>query len=163
MTAIATKKAAIDDLAVNDLAAGSCASQNNNTSDRNVIAVSISSAEFFVFERTADVVIVRVRGEVDICSAESLRDFVCTLGDDGIDVVIDLSQVQFFGTAGLAAFTGMERVTRLNGSNWAIVGGRPVRRMLRAVGQEDLFPCFDAPDAAITDLRERRALGARSC
>lgn len=157
MTAIATKKAAIEGRAIK-----AYASQNYNTSDPNVTILSCGAAEFSVADRTRDVSVVCVTGEVDLCSADALRDFVCAQCDKDTDIVIDLSQVHFFGTAGLTVFTGMERVSRQEGRNWALVGARPIHRLLRAVGQADLFQCFDSREAAVSALNTRRTTASRA-
>ena len=150
MTAIATNK-----VATHDLLAGALASRNHNTCDPSVTIASCATAEFTGVAITPRLVLVSVRGDIDLCSADALRDFARDQCGESTDVLLDLSRVQFFGTAGLAVFTGLERATRGFGRAWALVGGRPVHRLLRAVGQTDLFPCFEALDAALVSLGSR--------
>ncbi|NLU83103.1 STAS domain-containing protein [Rhodococcus sp. HNM0569] len=158
MTVIATKNVTVE-----GRAGGKISSRNNNIRDHggsrrgsSVVHTARSglTAEFDAVDIRPDVALVRVRGEIDLCTAQDLRDFVCARVDGARDIVLDLSSVQFFGTAGLPVLTALEVAVREAGRRWALVSSRPADRMFRAVGQSGLFP-RTADVAAALALLER--------
>ncbi|MEU5842407.1 STAS domain-containing protein [Rhodococcus sp. NPDC047139] len=89
-------------------------------------------AEFSAQRIEPDLVWVDVRGEIDIRNARALFTFAHQQIEGSPRMVLDLASVEFFGAAGLSVFDELdERASALN-VRWAILGGRPVQRLLRA-------------------------------
>ncbi|TXG92022.1 anti-sigma factor antagonist [Rhodococcus rhodnii] len=75
------------------------------------------AASFRATEIGDSIVVVTVSGEVDLSSADGLREFTLSRIDDRRDLVLDLSAVDFCGTATLAVFTDRFRMTFVVASN----------------------------------------------
>ena len=105
-----------------------------------------SRLAFEVFERAQiGCTVLDVRGEIDLESADRLWAHVerAIVSGQG-DVVVDLSPVTFFDSAGLAVLIKAHR--RLNGTRRRVIVRRPsdnVRRVLDISGLSDLIMIED--------------------
>lgn len=89
-----------------------------------VVAVRVTS------EDAGGRVVVTVSGEVDVSSADALRDELRLLVDEGhTDLVVDLSAVSFMDSTGLGVLVGTLKRVRLAGGRLDLVvdGDRLVR------------------------------------
>ena len=73
-------------------------------------------------------VVVEVEGEVDAANADALRDYAMSVMLDADRVVLDLSEVKFFGTAGVSA---LQTLRVAAGTEWVVVVSPAVTRVLR--------------------------------
>ena len=78
--------------------------------------------------------LVGVRGEIDLFSAPGFRDYVCTRISPEGQFILDMSKVDFIGTAGLSVLDTVHATNVRDGRTWAMICGRPVYRLLRAGG-----------------------------
>lgn len=113
----------------------------------------VRGAAFTAERISSNMVLIEVRGEIDVLSAPGLRAYVCNQVCADRRLILDLSGVDFIGTAGLSVFTSLDARTCQFGSGWALVGGRPVQRLLRAAGRASAFRCFESLEAAMHALR----------
>lgn len=90
-----------------------------------------------------------VRGEIDLLSAPTFQDYVCTRISPEGQFILDMSKVEFIGTAGLSVLDTLHSKNADDGRTWAMICGRPVYRLLRAAGQESNFPCYASLDGAL--------------
>ncbi|MFL6118889.1 STAS domain-containing protein [Actinophytocola sp.] len=83
-------------------------------------------------ERSADAVVLRVRGELDIATAPTLRESILLALHGGPKIlVIDLSAVTFLAAAGLVALTTANR----KGTDVrVVVASRPCERTIHLTG-----------------------------
>lgn len=87
--------------------------------------------------------ILRLRGEVDICTASRLRDRLAALlkGDGRSAVVLDLSGLEFMDATGLEVLVQAQLLAGARGTE--LVLAHPpgiVRRLLEVTGLEGTFP-----------------------
>jgi anti-anti-sigma factor len=80
-------------------------------------------------------IVCRPSGSLDWIAAQSLRHAVGDSLRPGVDVVIDLSRVEFIDAVGISALVGTVRRARALGSQANICGASPeVRRRLELAG-----------------------------
>lgn len=98
-----------------------------------------------------------VRGEIDMHTSPLLRDqLFAHLCRPATLVVIDLSEVEFFGAAGLTVLIAVSEAARTAGIGLClVVRGRVVPRVLAATGLTGAFDLH--PDAAHALLHAVRA------
>ncbi|MFD3812805.1 STAS domain-containing protein [Rhodococcus sp. NPDC058639] len=113
-------------------------------------------AEFSALPIGSDVIQIRVRGEIDIRNALALRDFAARHLESS-RIVLDLSDVDFFGAVGLRVFEDLETHSRGGGYPWALVGGRPVQRLFRVLGATIPVVAHSSLDNALATLGFDRA------
>ena len=98
----------------------------------------------------ADSVVVTVRGEIDAGNGVALAGYVERQVGMAATLVLDLGEVEFFGTAGLTALRRVdlccERI------RWVLVASPAVKRVLRVCHAEDL-PQAESVAMAVRHLR----------
>jgi anti-sigma B factor antagonist len=100
-----------------------------------------------------DVVVVRLRGDLDLLTAPLLREALRPLIHEPGTVLVNLTGVGFLGSAGLAELAGAQDGATGNGARLALVAsGRAVVRPLEVTGLAELFQIFDSEDAALAAL-----------
>ncbi|WP_201408314.1 STAS domain-containing protein [Mycobacterium paraintracellulare] len=100
-----------------------------------------------------DCVLVYLDGELDMGAVECLNAVLDPLVAAGRNVIVDLSGLSFFGTAGLIALADLEaRTTAVSGSIQLVKPSAAVRRVLMVTGTHNWFT-IDAhiPEAANRD------------
>ena len=66
-------------------------------------------------------------------------------------VVVDMSGLEFLSSLPLGELVAMSRAVKLHGGRVVIAGARPaVREMLSHVRIDQIMPCFDGVDAALS-------------
>lgn len=88
---------------------------------------------------SSTVLVVHVSGEIDLATENDFRRFVTAHVPSGRNLVIDLSEVAFFGASGLRVLTEIAHRFAFDGLHFVIVPGRPVARLLHAAGMSDTF------------------------
>ena len=76
-------------------------------------------------------VLVTVRGEVDATNSRSLAGYIERQIAGSTCLVLDLTVVEFFGTAGFAALHNINVICARYGVSWQLVAGPQLRRFLR--------------------------------
>lgn len=105
-------------------------------------------------EGPAGITLLRMRGEVDIVSAGPLTDTATAATVGARAVVLDLSAVTFFDSAGVRLVDRLARACARNGAGFRVLaptGGR-ARRILDLVGLGEVLACEDL-DAAVVALQ----------
>ncbi|GAA1784837.1 MULTISPECIES: STAS domain-containing protein [Streptomonospora] len=100
-----------------------------------------------------DTVVVAVQGEIDIATADDMRDrLLAAASEPGCaTVVADLSEVEFFDASGVRALMAARR--RLDADGVRTVLGGPsaaVVRTLEVLGLAGLFPVVPPTEAAFS-------------
>ena len=98
-----------------------------------------------------DTAVVHVTGELDLAATPRLRDLLAPRLASTLDaIIIDLSQVDFLGTAPLSALAEFQQRALARGITFSIVTGpRCVTRALRATGLTEHFATYAAPGLAL--------------
>jgi|GEM_PF-878186 anti-anti-sigma factor len=103
--------------------------------------------------------VVAAHGELDASNATQLADYVqcCTAQADHL--ILDLSGLKFFGTAGFSALHTIN--VRCAGADvrWAVVPSPAVVRLLRICDPDSALPVAEAPEPALTGDQELHRLG----
>ena len=104
-------------------------------------------------------VLVTVRGEVDATNSRALAGYVERQLAGSTRLVLDLTGIEFFGTAGFAALHSLNVICARYGGAWVLVVGPPLRRYLGMCDPENLLPLEDsAVDHLDTGPRDRELL-----
>lgn len=104
-------------------------------------------------EGPAGITVLRIRGEVDVVTAGSLTETVTAASVATRAVVLDLSAVTFFDSAGVRLVDRLAQACDRDGTGFRVIapaGGR-ARRILDLVGLGDALAC-DALDEAVAAL-----------
>lgn len=102
--------------------------------------------------------IVTAAGEVDISTVTRLREPLFELAASGRPVVIDLDQVSFLDSAGLAALVGTVKRATAHGGSLHVVCARPkIRQLFRLTGLDSRLPPARTLDEALEALAAARA------
>ncbi len=105
------------------------------------------------------VAIICARGEIDQANAHTLAEYslACLARRSGL--ILDLTELEFFGAAGFSALHRISLSCTHAGINWALVPGFAVSRLLRICDPDGLLPSVDSVGAALATL-QRSASGA---
>ena len=110
-------------------------------------------AQFCAQKISSTLVRVGVAGEIDIRNAAALSDFALGQLRSSSRLILDLSEVEFFGTAGLRVFQELGEESSEVGASWVLVCGRPVQRLLRITDPEQSIPAYTSLESAMRALR----------
>ncbi|CAL9487914.1 hypothetical protein SUDANB95_03156 [Actinosynnema sp. ALI-1.44] len=99
------------------------------------------------------VVVVRLAGELDMCSQVEDEVRACiTARPRG--VVLDLREVTFFGSHGISLLLGAVEEARAHGVGFAVVAdNRPVLRPLEVTDMLVVVSVFATPESAMASMR----------
>ncbi|MGO9661208.1 MAG: STAS domain-containing protein [Acidimicrobiales bacterium] len=90
--------------------------------------------------RPGSSIVCRPVGELDWVGAVPLRRVVHDAFAPGLEVVIDLSRVEFIDAAGMSALVGSVRFVRAQGGAARTCNARPqVRRLMELIGVDRLL------------------------
>jgi anti-sigma B factor antagonist len=104
-----------------------------------------------ISERLGDYTLVRVRGEVDLSWSQQVRRAILdALGATG-KVGVELSQVSYIDSSGIAALVEGFQNARGRGQKFALVAAsKPVMAVLQLARLDKVFPLFASLDEART-------------
>ena len=104
-------------------------------------------------------VLVSVRGEVDATNGRFLAGYVERQIAGSSHLVLDLTVIDFFGTAGFAALHNINVVCARYGVSWVLMVGPQLRRFLRICDPDSVLPLGNsALDHLNTESRDRQLL-----
>ena len=89
-------------------------------------------------------VLVTVRGEVDATNSRGLAGYVERQAAGSSHLVLDLTVIDFFGTAGFAALHNVNVICARYGVSWQLVIGPQLRRFLKICDPDSLLPRDDS-------------------
>ena len=99
-----------------------------------------------------------VAGEVDIATVTRLRESLFELVASDRALVVDLDQVTFIDSSGLAALVGAARRAAAHGASLQVVCARPrIRQLFRLTGLDGQLPLARTLDDALESLVPRPA------
>ena len=100
------------------------------------------------------VAIVGASGELDMLTAPQLRDAVqSALGQDPSGLIVDLTEVDFLGSAGMQVLMEAHNQTGGTETRFAVVAdGSATSRPLKITGIADLIDMFSSLDEAVQNL-----------
>lgn len=97
--------------------------------------------------------VVEVDGEVDVSTADALRECVHDLLDrERTDLVVDLGNVTFMDSTGLGVLVGsLKKVRLLGGRMQLVITTERVRQLFRITALLPVFTVHDTLDDALAD------------
>lgn len=95
--------------------------------------------------------LIALKGEVDIYTAPKFKDDLVALIDEGaVDIVVDLSHVEFIDSTALGVLIGgVKRLHPLDGHLLLVANTRPVLKILTITGLDKVFSIFKSRDEAL--------------
>ena len=93
-------------------------------------------------------VVMSLGGEIDLYTAPRLHGELFTLlsGDGPVQVVVDMSEVDFCDSTGMNVLLAAHRRAREQGGDLELAAPRPaVRKILQVTGLESVFTVLDDP------------------
>ena len=101
----------------------------------------------FTVEWGPSFVVITAHGELDASNANQLADYVQRCATHSKSVIVNLSGLEFFGTAGFSALHSINVRCASDGVHWAVLPGKAVSRLLRICDPDDALPVADSvPD-----------------
>lgn len=94
-------------------------------------------------------VLVNADGEIDACSARGLAEYTETVLDAKRRLIVDLRELEFFGTSGFSSLHYINVTCSRRDVNWVLIPGREVSRLLRICDPQRGLPVAATLDAAI--------------
>lgn len=128
---------------------------NTHATADTSVSVAATGAIFRAVPFGSAALVVSVHGDIDIRSAPMLAEFASTRVDAQRHLVLDLSDVGFFGIAGLTVFSALDSATEEAGSSWSLVEGHPVHRLLEAASLQPAVQVFDRVADAVQAASKR--------
>jgi anti-anti-sigma factor len=95
--------------------------------------------------------VVTAHGELDASNASELADYVLRCSAHSTSVVVDLSGLDFFGTAGFSALHLINVRCAGANLNWAVVPSKAVTRLLRICDPDNTLPLATRSGHAVLD------------
>lgn len=95
--------------------------------------------------------VVHVAGEIDVASADRLRERVALLLSEGrTDLVVDLTGVSFMDSTGLGLLVGTLKRVRLAGGRFElVVDSERLLKVFRITGLTQVFTIHDTLEGAL--------------
>ena len=95
-------------------------------------------------------VLVRLRGEVDLSWSQAVRRVVLDALADNTPVGVDLSEVSYIDSSGIAALVEGFQIARTRGSRFVLVAvSDAVRAVLELARLDRVFVIVATPDAVV--------------
>jgi anti-sigma B factor antagonist len=103
---------------------------------------------------TTGVVVLHLAGDLDLYTSGVLRDQLTPeLSNDRTGIVLDLTEVSFLGSAGLAELVSAQATATRNSVRLGLVAsGRNVLRPLEVTGLRKTFQVFETLEAALREV-----------
>jgi anti-anti-sigma factor len=105
----------------------------------------------------SSVAIVSAYGDIDASNATTLTDYALLNAVRCRDLILGLGELEFFGTDGFSALHRVSVRCARAEIGWIMVPGAAVSRLLRICDPHGSLPTVDTVEAALANLRDRRA------
>lgn len=96
--------------------------------------------------------VVAATGEIDASNISRLTDYVRGVLRANCPLVIDLSELSFFGAQGIPALFMLSEECGRAGVSWAVVTSHPVQRLLRIGDKDRRLPTVSSVSDALKRL-----------
>jgi anti-anti-sigma factor len=94
--------------------------------------------------------VITVHGDLDASNAQEFADYALRHSEHTERLVLDLSGVDFFGTAGFSALHTVNVRCAGAGVDWALVSSSGVSRLLRICDPDSALPVVGTVQAALS-------------
>jgi anti-anti-sigma factor len=96
--------------------------------------------------------IVAASGDIDASNIDRLTDYVQSALAQGRALILDLSDLTFFGAQGIPALFSVSEQCSKAGVDWAVVSSHAVRRLLRIGDRDSRLPAVSSVPEALKRL-----------
>ncbi len=130
------------------------------TTSRPVDRTDSHNASFSTRWLQPSVAVITARGELDAANAQELVDYALRDLERTRRLALDLTGVDFFGTAGFSALHTLNVRCAAANVEWVLLASRAVDRLLRICDPDSALPIASTMPAALTQLQadQRRLL-----
>ena len=130
------------------------------TTARPVDRRDTRTASFATRRPQPTVAVITAKGELDAFNAQELVDYALRDVESTQRVALDLTGVDFFGTAGFSALHTLNVRCAAAGVEWVLVPSTAVTRLLRICDPDSALPIAATMSAALSRLEadQRRLL-----
>jgi anti-anti-sigma factor len=97
----------------------------------------------------SSVIVVRAHGGIDASNADTLTEYALGHLLRCRELILDLQDLDFFGTEGFSALHRISVCCVRDGTGWAVVSGQAVSRVLRICDPQGLLPAASTVEAAM--------------
>jgi anti-anti-sigma factor len=98
--------------------------------------------------------VITAHGELDAANAQEFVDYALRHASEAERLVLDLSGVEFFGTAGFSALYSVNVRCAGEKIQWALVPSSAVTRLLRICDPDSALPMCDSVDTALSAVQD---------
>jgi anti-anti-sigma factor len=112
----------------------------------------------FTVRRAPSAAVVSAHGELDASNAGRLADYAQSCAVHSTRLILDLTGLEFFGTAGFSTLHMINVRFVGAGVRWAVVPSRAVWRLLRICDPDRALPTSQSVSAALDDGDDPRGL-----
>ena len=98
-------------------------------------------------------VVITTHGELDAANAQEFVDYALRHAGHTDRLVLDLTGVDFFGTAGFSALHTLNVRCAAEKIEWAMAPSPAVTRLMRICDPDSALPISDSVDAALTSVQ----------
>jgi anti-anti-sigma factor len=102
--------------------------------------------------------VITAHGELDAANAGQLADYVQRCATYAKSLILDLSGLEFFGTAGFSALHTINVGCVKADVHWTMVPSPAVSRLLRICDPDGVLPAAESVNAVLSSREERRRL-----
>ncbi len=111
----------------------------------------------FTAEWSPSSVLITANGELDASNANQLADYVQRCAANAKSVILNLSGLEFFGTAGFSALHTINVRCAATDVRWVVVPNKAVSRLLQICDPDHALPLAESvPDSLDGDEKPRR-------
>ncbi|WP_155769549.1 STAS domain-containing protein [Mycobacterium asiaticum] len=95
--------------------------------------------------------VIKIRGEIDAVNIDQVAEYVRRFVLSDSPIVLDLSDLSHFSSAGISLFCVLDEECRAAGVEWTIVANPAVKALL---GEPETFPVARSVPAALRHLSD---------
>jgi len=99
------------------------------------------------------IVVITAEGEIDASNARDLAEYAESHATRSGQLILDLTRLKFFGTAGFTALHTVNVSCCRDGIEWLLVPGDEVSRLLRVADPQGVIPLAATVEVALATLR----------
>lgn len=94
--------------------------------------------------------VVAFRGEVDLESSPAARELLLKCFDTATNVIVDLSEVTYIDSSGVASLVEALQAAKKSGGQFALAASsEPTRRVLELARLDKVFTMYDSVDEGL--------------
>jgi anti-anti-sigma factor len=108
----------------------------------------------FTAEWGPSLVVITAHGELDASNADQLADYVQGCAAHSKSVVVNLSGLEFFGTAGFSALHTIDVRCADADVRWAVVPSKEVSRLLSICDPDNALPLVESVPDSLDEVGE---------